>query len=311
MGSFFGYLSLILSQVGITGKQYSMKHCGRLAPGPFNSICINLLRSTICLAVSLIIWLLSGGKTTDFWGHIIIILAGLGTALNLFTWILSTRLVSLTLLEALSMLGSMVVPLILTPYLFDGESVSLAQWIGCALIFVSVFFFMNPSKGPTEGSKLQKVVTIFGCVLGMTVTSLFKKYYIFHFTSKGIGSVEYFTFINFVTVLAAFALLFAVYYTLERRKQAAATPAGEKVHVELPYKKVWFYILIASASLYLNELFAVYAAELPAAIYYPLSRALIVVCTFLLDVIVFKDKVTVKKLIGLGVVLVASVLINL
>ncbi len=311
MGSFFGYFSLIMSQIGITGKQYSMKHCGRLAPGPFNSICINLLRSVICLVVSFCIWIFSDGGTTDFWGHVIIILAGLGTALNLFTWILSSRLVSLTLIEALSMLGSMVVPLILTPYLFNGESVSLLQWIGCALIFVSVFLFMNKSEGPKEGSAFQKIIIVSGCVIGITVTSLFKKYYIFHFTSKGLGSVEYFTFINFVTVLTAFVILFAVYYFLERRKLTATAPTGEKAHVELPYKKVWFYILIASASLYLNELFTVYAAELPAAIYYPLSRGLIVICTFLLDVIVFKDKVTVKKLIGLGVVIVASVLVNL
>lgn len=52
-------------------------------------------------------------------------------------------------------------------------------------------------------------------------------------------------------------------------------------------------------------------AQLPSAIYYPLAKGLTVGCTFLLDVIVFKDKVTVKKIIGFFVLIAAIILINL
>ena len=86
---------------------------------------------------------------------------------------------------------------------------------------------------------------------------------------------------------------------------------GETAKVELPYKKVWIYVLIAAVSLYLTELFMVYATRLPSAIYYPLSRVLTVGCSFLLDVIVFKDKITSKKLIGLVTVILAIILVNL
>ena len=41
------------------------------------------------------------------------------------------------------------------------------------------------------------------------------------------------------------------------------------------------------------------------------SKGITVLCTFLLDVIVFKDKVTYKKLIGLAMVMVAIVLVTL
>ncbi len=314
MGSFFGYFSLIMVQLGTTGKQYSMKNCGRLAPGAFNTICINMLRAAICIVIGLIMWLVSGGGgVTNFWGHVIIILAGLGTALNLFTWIPASRMVSLTLIETLFMVGTMVVPLILTPYLYNGETVSLIQWIGCALIFASAFLFMNKSNGTAhEGTLFQKIITLTGCVAGITVTTVLKKYYSTHFTDNGLGSPEYFSFINFATVLGAFLILFVIYYFIERRNLASAVPAGEKVHVELPYKKVWFYIPIAAGSLCLNEVFMLYAAtELPAAIYFPLSKGLTVACTFLLDVLLFKEKVTVKKLIGVGVIIVALILVNL
>ena len=76
------YGALLMSQLGTTGKQFAMKKCGRIAPGPFNSVCINMARSLICLIVSIFIWLITGGGTTTFVGHLIIIISGIGTAFN-------------------------------------------------------------------------------------------------------------------------------------------------------------------------------------------------------------------------------------
>lgn len=305
------YGALLLAQAGTSAKQFAMKNCGRLAPGAFNSVCINLARSLICLAVSMIIWLFSGGGTTTFAGHVIIIIAGIGTAFNLFTWILSSQFVSMTLIESISMIGSMVIPLILAPYLYDGDVVSPVQWLGCALVFVSVLLFMNKGKkSEKEGSVLQKIAIVVICAISTTLASILKKYYTYHITAKGLGSIEYFTFIGFVTVLAVFLALFAVYYISERKRAALGCAEGERTRVEFPYKKVWVYILVAGVALYVNELFTAYAAELPSAIYYPLSKGLAVGCTFLLDVTVFRDKVTVKKIIGVFTVIAAIILIN-
>jgi drug/metabolite transporter (DMT)-like permease len=211
------------------------------------------------------------------------------------------------------MLGSLVVPLILAPYLYDGDTVSLIQWIGCALIFASVFLFIDKGKkGETkEGSTLSKIVVVIVCALGITVGSVFKKYYTYHITAKGLGSIEYFTLINFVTVLGVFLILFVIYYAIEKKKAVQICPADEKPRVEFPYKKAGLYIIIAAVSLYVAELFTAYAAQLPSAIYYPLTRGLAMVATFILDVIVFKDKVTVKKIIGVITVVVAIILVNL
>ena len=114
-----------------------------------------------------------------------------------------------------------------------------------------------------------------------------------------------------MTVLAVFLVLFAVYYASERKRVALLCAAGERPKVEFPYKNVWVYILIAGVALYVNELFTTYAAQLSSAIFYPLSKGLTVGCTFLLDVIVFKDKVTIKKMIGFFVVVAAIIFINL
>lgn len=308
----FPYIALILAQLGTNGKQYSMKNCGRLAPGAFNSVCINTMRAFICIFVSLAIWLISDGSVTTPFGHFIIILSGLGTVLNLFTWILSSRFVSLTLLESICMIGSLLVPMFLAPVLFNGETVSVFQWIGAVLVFVSVFLFMNKENGAKkkDGTPLQKIAIVVLCALGITVTTIFKKYYNVHIVENGLGTVEYFTFINFVTILSSFVVLFAVFYRLEANKLKLASENGIAPKVELPYKKVWFFVLIAAASLYVNELFTVYANELDAAIYLPLSKGLNVACTFIMDAVIFKDKITPKKLIGLVTVIIAIILVT-
>jgi drug/metabolite transporter (DMT)-like permease len=306
------YGALLLAQAGTSTKQFAMKKCGSIAPDAFNSVCINLARALICLAVSTIIWIFTGGGATTLFGHVIIIISGIGTAFNLFTWILSSQLVPLTLIESVSMIGSMVIPLILAPYLYNGDTVSPIQWLGCALVIVSAFLFMKKGKKiEKNGSAFQKIAIVATCAISITLASILKKYYTYSIVAKGLGNIEYFTFVSFLTVLAVFSVLFAIYYKLERKRALAVCTSNERPLVKLPYKRVWVYILIAGVALYVNELFTSYASQLPSAIYYPLSKGLTVGCTFLLDTIVFKDKVTLKKTIGLITVITAIILINL
>ena len=301
------YGALLLSQLGTSAKQYAMKHCGIQTPGTFNSVCINLARSVVCLVVSAVIWLLTDGTTSTLSGHIMMIIAGIGTALTLLTWILSSRLISLTLLESVGMIGSLIIPLVLAPFLYEGDTVSPFQWIGCVLIFVSLFLFTGKDTSrKKESGVLWKILILSIYLAGTAVSMVLKKYYTYHITANNLGSIEYFTFIGFVAAFLFFIVLFFVFHAKEKKQ----LPDGQKT-VERPYQKVWKYILIAAVALYVFELFASYAAQLPSAIYYPLSRGLCVICTFLLDVLAFKDKVTLKKIIGLIVVLVAIVFINL
>ena len=308
--------ALLLSQSGTAGKQYAMKKCGELAPGPFNSICINLVRSALCLVVSLFIWLIAEGTGTNALGVGIGIVAGVGTSINLFTWILCSRYISLTLIEGVSTIGTLIIPMFLAPYLFNGETVSTLQWIGTVLVFISVFLFSNKTakKEKTVADK-KKVVAgtllLILCASGAMLANISKKFYAFHVTAKGQGGAQIYTLLNFCSVLGVFLLLFAVYYQLERRRLQKTVAEGEPVHVELPYRRVWLFILIAAVSLYTYELFAAYAAQLPAAVYYPISRAIAILGSFLLDVIVFKDKVTPKKLVGLVLLIAAVIMINI
>ncbi len=300
--------ALLLSQTGTSAKQYAMKKCGMVAPGALNSTRINLIRAVICIAVSLGIWLVSDRSGSTLLGVGISIAAGVGTALNLFTWILSSQRISMTLIEGICTIGTVILPLFLAPYLYGGESVSLTQWIGTALVIVALLLFGGKDTRKKEKASIWgSVVIIFVCALGATVASVAKKYYTFHVTANGLGSVEFFTLISFVTVLCTFVVLYLIYSQVERR---ASAQAGCDASAPFPYRRVLPFVLIAAVALYVTELFAAYASKLPSAIYYPATKAMIIIGCFLLDSIVFKERITLKKVIGLTVLLVAVVLIN-
>lgn len=295
------YGALLLGILGTCGKQFAMKKCGAIAGGTFNSACINLARAAICLIVSLAIWGIRGGGITDGQGHLLAIVGGTMTAVNLLTWILASSRISLVLIEAASTLTSMIIPVLLAPALYPGETVSVLQWIGCVLVFVALFLFSDGIRrtgGRVWVGVLILVITAVSCGLA----AIIKKYYTYYIVAAGKGNIEYYTLIGFAVALIFFAGLFSVLRLRQKRRGNMA---------ELPYRKTALLILFAAACLYIAELFATYAAELPSAIYYPLTRGLAMLATFLLDVLAFGDKITPKKLCGLAVILVAIVLVNL
>ena len=312
---FLQYGALLIAQIGVMGKQFSMKNCGAKAPGPFNSVCINTMRVAISILVSLVLWLLTGGGGSTVEGNLIAVISGIATALSLFCWILASRLVSMTLIESSITLGTTVVPLILAPYLYNGETPSVIQWIGCALVCVSLYFFMNPAPKGEKGAFslsgiIAAILTVGGAVVGVTVSMVLKKYYTFYITNQSLGTVEYFTLMQFLGALCFFLVLLVPLYFREKSR-LVPTEACPSPRVTFPLGRVWHFVLIAAVSLYVNELFTVYASELPSAIFYPLSKGLSILFTFVLDAVAFHDKVTVKKIIGLVTVLVAIVLVNL
>jgi len=306
------YLALIASGCGNALKQFAMKNCGRRAPGAFNSICINLARAVICAVVSIVFWLASGLGTTNGLGYFSAIMAGIANAVGLFCWIIASGFIPMSLIEIFSAFGNLVVPMLLAPLLFNGDSVGILQWVGCILLVASVFTFLNPAdiKGKSDGKKgsgmLFKVVIVALQTVSAGAVTVFQKYYNFHVLSHGNGTMEYFNLISFFVMIVAFLLAFLFFYIFKRE---SITEGGGRV--ELPYKSVWIFILMAGIGLYIAQYGSGIASELPSAVYFPLSKSAIMIETFILDTVVFKDKFSFRRVIGLIMVIIATVLVNL
>lgn len=253
-----------------------------------------------------------GGRRHQSLGYLLAVAGGVGSALGCFVWVLAAGLVPMSLIEIFSTFGSLVIPMILAPYIFDGDSVSLIQWLGCVLLIISVFTFVNFDKKKSDeeiGKKsgvAVKAALIVLQMLAAVASTLFQKCYNVHVVSKGLGTMECFNFVSFCVMVAVFLLGAGALVTLGR-----ASCVGDSGRIELPYKYVWHFIVMAGVGLYICQYCLGIASRLPSAVYFPLYQSVVMIETFLLDTLVFKDKFTVRKLLGVFLVIVAVVLVNI
>lgn len=138
-----------------------MKKAGLGAKGNYNSVRINFIRSAICLIVSLAVFFAAGASfTADFlW---ICLLSGAANALSMFSWIICSEKANLVLVEIFSLIGSVAVPLILSPALY-GESVSLINIIGVILLFIAAVIFSIKPENFIENAKKKAKSAIKTC----------------------------------------------------------------------------------------------------------------------------------------------------
>ena len=288
-----GYLFLFLSKIATVIKMIAVKNCGNIASGPRNSIIINLIRSLGCIAVSLVVCLASGFSPLDSAGTVISVFAGISNGIVLFVWILAANKVSLCTVETFCMAGAVIPPLIVSPFIFEGETVSVAQWIGSVLLFGAMYCL---SKGGKKSKmSLSAFVLLVVCTIGNSCCALTKKL----FTSFSESSTEMFQLYTFVFVFITFVLIFPF------------VPAHKASESPKFTSKVSFYILIAVIMLYLVEyLSTLSSGYLPSAVYYPLSYVISMPMTFIADVIFFKEKITFNNVIGILLVTLSGILIN-
>lgn len=192
------------------------------------------------------------------------------------------------------MIGGVVLPLVVSPLIFKGEGVALMQWIGSGLLF-GAMLCLSRSNGKarlTPGSVALLVIcglSNFGCVLT-------KKLY----TSLSVGTVEDFQLYTFLFTCVTLLLILLFF------------PKGEKEESARLSLKVTLYIGLAIVMLYLAEyLTTLSSGYLSSAVFYPLSYVISMPLTFLIDVVLYKEKITSESLMGIALVTLSGVLVNL
>lgn len=288
-----GYLYLAISKFCAAAKMAAMKNCGDSKDPTTAAVKVNTVRSAIILIVSVIVFAASRSATTD--GLWIAVLSGASNAINMLSWIVCATAVSLCVVETFVMIGSVVVPLALSPLLYAGETVSVMQWVGAGLILAAVALFCVG-----RGAKFSRkgIVWLAVCALSSAGVNISSKLY-----AVRVGS-EYAAFLNLVSfgiVFAFFAVTAAVMFIVNRRKAASkdeeiADPSEEETKPRelfgLP-AKTYLWIAIAAVGMYATNYFmTLSSALLPSGVLYPLSYGGGFVITALMDTLIFKQKLT-------------------
>lgn len=321
------YVFLIIALFTGIVKVIAVKNSGRLCPGEYNSVRINFLRAVICVLVSLITFFAAGSPALgEHWW--IWLASGVFNALLMFVWILCTQRAGLVFVETFGLVGSVAVPLVLAPFLYSGESVTLLQWVGVGCLFAAVALLALDKGGAakksqktveqaeltqtapqeelskkTNKAKSAGLITAVYIVLyvisnaGISITpKLYREY-------TGGGYETFFNLMTFAVVLACFSIVLACGKIF---KNKSVLP--EK---SLSSKKTAIYILIAAVMMYSYQFFMSLASALPSAVLYPLLRGGSILLTVLCDAVIYKQKITSVTCLGVAFAVIAIVLTSI
>ncbi len=294
-----GYLYLFVSKIIAVSKSVFVKKCGRIATGFKNNVTTNLIRAFGCFLISTIMCLIIGFSSMDRAGIVFSVLSGVANGLFMCVWLLAATNVSVCTVEVFSMVGGVVVPLLLAPLLINGDSVTILQGVGSLMLLVAVFMF---SKGGFGGKfNFLSVFALISCVICNAIVMITQTCY----SHYSIGSSEDFQFYTFLFATATLIIVSLILRIVDKK-------SPEKTENVAYSKKVLIFTFLAIVTLYFANFFSKLATEfLPQTVFYPLSYIIAMPLTFIVDVIVFKEKITPLNVIGLVLVVTAGVLVNL
>ena len=294
-----GYFYLVVSKIIAVSKSVFVKKCGKIATGFKNNVTTNLIRAFGCFIISLVMCLIIGFSSMDRAGLLFSILSGVANGLFMCVWLLAATHVSVCTVEVFSMVGGVVVPLLLAPVLISGDNVTILQGIGSIILLVAVFMF---SKGGFGGKfNFLSIFSLISCVVCNAIVMITQTCY----SHYSIGSSENFQFYTFLFATATLLLVSLILGIIDKNNP-------EKIEKSTYSKKVLIFTFLAIITLYFANFFSKLATEfLPQTVFYPLSYIIAMPLTFLVDVIVFKEKVTPLNVIGLLLVITSGVLVNL
>ena len=228
----------------------------------------------------------------------------------MFLWGTCTQRIGLIYLETFAIIGSTAIPMIIAPLLYEGETVSLLQWVGvlCLLIAVIVLSLKQKVQNGTSTTKVKEnkngkiigIIYVLLLILSYVGASVSQKLYP---TLIGQEYTAYFNLMTFIVVLICFSL---VLISGKIFKKKTLLPENS-----IQSKKLFLYVFVAAVMIYVYQYFSTLAAGmLPSAIFYPLIKGISMLLTVLCDVLIYKQKMTKNTVIGLLFVFTAIILIN-
>lgn len=297
-----GYLFLTLALFAGMIKGYCGKKTSGYVEKTRDAFLINIIRMLLCTITGIIVVLCSGHTSfliLDTKGLLICLLSGVSTAFFVAFWLLAIRKSAYMLMDVFLLAGTLI-PMLLSSAFFD-ETIKLHQWGGFLLLLISVIIMCSYSSSIKEKFSLSAVIllTVTGIMCG--ITSFSQKLFV-NLCSEIPASV-----FNLYTYVFSAVTLIIFYFIFSKTDKEHSTGIG---FTALP-QKMLLYIIIMAVCLFANSFFNTKAAYfLDSAEMYPFEQGSSLVLSSLMSAIFFKEKLTVKAVIGIIITFIALLIIN-
>ena len=292
-----GYLFLSISLLTGATKGYCGKKTGAFAVNVQSAVLLNLLRMSLCVIFGMLLVLCYNHVnylTLNSKLLMISALSGISTSLFVVTWLISVRKSAYMMLDVFLMLGTLI-PM-MAGYIFFRENISSNQWIGFFILIIAVILmcsYNNSIKTKITPSSFLLLI-LCGCANGLTDFS--QKMFVRELPDVPISVFNLYTYIFAVITLA----VVYVFVSSNNKPQFEKVAWGKYV-----------YILVMSVALIANSYFKTKAAAyLDSAQLYPLNQGAALILSTLMASVFFKEKLTVKCIIGIFIAFIGLFIIN-
>lgn len=293
-----GYLFLALSLAAGVTKGY----CGKRTSGYVNETKDAMLANTIRMAFCIVI----GFAIIVFGGNVgllkisplmlgITALSGVTTSIFVVCWLISVKKGAYMMLDVFLMLG-VIVPLLGSRMMF-GENIKATQWVGLAILLVAVIIMCSYNNSIKEKMSVSSFILLVICGVANGLTDFSQKLFVKLCTDSTIAVFNFYTYVFSAAVLV-------ICYFIFKGKSGKDAPKAN-------FKPIFIYIMIMSVCLFAYSYFKTNAAHyLDSAQLYPLSQGAALILSSIMSATLFKEKLTVKCIVGIILSFAALIIIN-
>ncbi len=293
-----GYLFLSFALAAGLAKGY----CGKKTSGFMNDFSdasfASFIRMLFCAAFGLLIVLFSGDLSEIIPSVnmlLISLLSGVASAFFVLTWLISVRQSAYMFVDIFLMLG-VVLTLVLSNIFFS-EAIKLTQWLGIALLFVSILLMCSYNNSIKSKLKFSSLLLMTLCGASFGVADFSQKLFVKALPNSSAAVFNFYTY-----VFSGVTLLFVYAVSKKNKKDEKA---------KFP-KEIVGYILVMAVCLFLNSFFKTLAANhLDAVLLYPLNQGSALILNSVMCAVAFKERLNFKGILGITIAFVSLVVINL
>ena len=299
-----GYLFLTLALAAGVTKGFCGKKTSFAIVSNSDSMIMNLLRMILCIVIGTVLVVVQdgiGALAPSASLVLISALSGIASAAFVVSWLLSVRTGAYMMVEVFLLLG-VIVPIALCR-IFFGEKIGAWQIIGIAVLLVAVYIMTTYNTSIKGKLSIGALLLLFLCGLSNGIADFSQKLFVKELPG---GSIAAFNFYTYVFAALALAVAYIIFRAVD--KKAGQEPRNP-IHI---IKPIWIFVLVMAICLFANSFFKTQAAlYLDAVKLYPLNQGSAVILSLLMSATLFKEKITVKCIIGIVLSFAALLMINL
>lgn len=293
------FVALVLLAGSIKG------YCGKKTSGCVqeraDALFINVIRMLLCIVIGMaIVW--SAGDISKLplsSGTLAIYsLSGISTSVFVVSWLLAVRTSAYMLVDVFLMLG-VLIPSVLTAVFFD-ETIKWNQWLGIAILIVAVLIMCSYNSSIKKKMTLSSILMLVICGSANGFADFSQKLFKLKYANLPSSVFNFYTY-----VFSAVTLI--IFYLLLKHHDSR----GEKFELTKMPKSTYIYIVVMAICLFANSYFKTEAAEyIDSATLYPLVQGSSLILATFMSAFIFKEKLTVKAVVGVVLAFIALVIIN-